>query len=605
MPIDAEVCYLVSSSPMQSSPDPLPAAGSAPDLIRFVTSTALVFVVCYVGVIAAVDSPHVLSPVWPASGVIFGIMLLWGRRMIPAIYIGIVASNAFWDFAAPMTWLGPLGSIFEAAATLAILKRRLGPRPRLIDPCSCAAFMLWAPWLPVFLNSLYGFTLLYLGETVALHEWSREIPTFIAANGSGLVLIGCAFAVWQNPPSARWWKFFAALLLLTLALSVPALWLPSPTPPYLLLLPLLLAAVTLGLRATAPLLAIVTLTASLAALYDVGPLSAASDNFVPLYTFLAIIAAASMPVAATCESLRTRSELIARSARTARLIFWSWSTRDGLLLDDGANPLILTRPPDPAGAFYDTQSDHGLRETVLGEKNMASSWTIAARDADGKPLAAEGVLFDLSDHQAREATRRLSWKSEVELRNLRASLAPHLLFNCLAAVRGIIRTDPDRARAFIDRLASFLRESTNTQSRETIPLLEEWQLCDNFLSLQSMRYERELPRVVDIEGAAFHALVPPMILLNLVENAVKHGIIDTIRPIVINGHLHDTTLHVSVRNHGPLGPTPAGRPGGLGIARARLQAIYGDDAKLEIHPSGEDVVAWFEIPARPPDKLPS
>jgi LytS/YehU family sensor histidine kinase len=120
-----------------------------------------------------------------------------------------------------------------------------------------------------------------------------------------------------------------------------------------------------------------------------------------------------------------------------------------------------------------------------------------------------------------------------------------------------------------------------------------------------MRYERELPRTVDIEGAAYHTDVPPMILLNLVENAVKHGTIDATHPLAVTARVLDGALQVSVRNHGSLGPSPTGRPGGLGIARARLKAIYGDTAKLEIHPSGPDIVAWFEIPSTPPSRLPS
>jgi LytS/YehU family sensor histidine kinase len=212
------------------------------------------------------------------------------------------------------------------------------------------------------------------------------------------------------------------------------------------------------------------------------------------------------------------------------------------------------------------------------------------------------MLIDASERLQLEETRRAAWRSKVELRNLRASLTPHLLFNCLAAVRGIVRTDPEKARMFIDTLSRFLRESTDAQSRETIPLHEEWQLCEDFLGLQAFRYERDLPRTVEIEGPAHHARIPPMMLLNLVENAVKHGEIGQQSPLRVRVALHNGRLAAEVRNRGTLGPVPTGRTGGVGTANARLQAVYGSDASLAIRQDGDDVVANLELPAALPPR---
>ena len=165
-----------------------------------------------------------------------------------------------------------------------------------------------------------------------------------------------------------------------------------------------------------------------------------------------------------------------------------------------------------------------------------------------------------------------------------------------------MRTDPERARSFIDRLARFLRDNTNAQTRETIPLLDEWQLCEDFLALQSMRYERELPRLVEIEGAAYHARLPPMILLNLVENAVKHGIVDQQHPLVVTVHLDGDYIEAEVRNEGILGPIPTSRPGGLGTARARLIFMYGEEGLLDIKQDHSHVVAKVRLPSRSDDQ---
>jgi LytS/YehU family sensor histidine kinase len=91
-----------------------------------------------------------------------------------------------------------------------------------------------------------------------------------------------------------------------------------------------------------------------------------------------------------------------------------------------------------------------------------------------------------------------------------------------------------------------------------------------------------------------------MMLLNLVENAVKHGEITQQHPLAVNVKLHDGRLIAEVRNHGKLGPEPQGRKGGFAMACARLHAVYGPNASLAIRQDGEDVSAKLELPAAAP-----
>jgi len=91
-----------------------------------------------------------------------------------------------------------------------------------------------------------------------------------------------------------------------------------------------------------------------------------------------------------------------------------------------------------------------------------------------------------------------------------------------------------------------------------------------------------------------------MILLNMVENAVKHGEVDQRHPLVISARLSSGLLDASVRSRGALGPQPTNRPGGLGISRARLQAVYGSAASLEISGVGGEVTASVHLPSEPP-----
>jgi hypothetical protein len=313
-------------------------------------------------------------------------------------------------------------------------------------------------------------------------------------------------------------------------------------------------------------------------------------DYTRVYSMFAVLAFGVLPVGAVSGEYRRllRQRLAAEQA--AGLRFWEWNDTEGLRLEGGEAPEKL----------FDPAEDRGSIETKFGGSDALSFWQTVARKADGSPREVAGMLIDASERLQLEETRRAAWKSEVELRNLRNSLTPHLLFNCLAAVRGIVRTDPEKAREFIDTLSRFLRESTNAQGRETVPVHEEWQLCEDFLGLQAFRYERELPRMVEIDGPAHHAQVPPMMLLNLVENAVKHGEITQQHPLAVNVKLHNGHLIAEVRNHGKLGPEPQGRSGGFGMACARLHAVYGPNASLAIRQDGEDVSARLELPAAAP-----
>lgn len=87
-----------------------------------------------------------------------------------------------------------------------------------------------------------------------------------------------------------------------------------------------------------------------------------------------------------------------------------------------------------------------------------------------------------------------------------------------------------------------------------------------------------------------------MMLLNLVENATKHGEISQRYPLVVQAQMHGGGLSAVVRNHGQLVEIPPQRPSGLNVARARLQVVYGNTASLLIGQEGTDVVAVLKIP---------
>jgi hypothetical protein len=560
-------------------------------LARALVAAGCMVAASFVGMWIASGTQSVISPFWPASGVAVGAVLLWGWPALAGVYAGVVASNIFNGLPMQFALVGPLGLTGETALAAAIVRAVIGKRAKLADLRGVLAIVLGAAWVPPLLNALICGRNLQLPDGSPFLGNESDILRFVLANGFGIALITPAMLVWWQTPVRDWWWRFVIVLFATAVATWIAFGMGQPA--FLLLIPLLAGAMATGLRGASVISVMTAVAIVILSGMGFGPLVTPQGvDYTRVYSLFAVLAFGVLPVGAVSGEYRRllRQRLAAEQA--AGLRFWEWNDTEGLRLEGGEAP----------GKLFDPAKDRGSLETKFGGSDTLSFWQTVARKPDGSPREVAGMLIDASERLQLEETRRAAWKSEVELRNLRNSLTPHLLFNCLAAVRGIVRTDPEKAREFIDTLSHFLRESTNAQGRETVPVHEEWQLCEDFLGLQAFRYERELPRMVEIEGPAHHAQVPPMMLLNLVENAVKHGEITQQHPLAVNVTLHNGQLIAEVRNHGKLGPEPQGRTGGFAMACARLHAVYGPNASLAIRQDGEDVSARLELPASAPTR---
>jgi two-component system sensor histidine kinase AlgZ len=109
------------------------------------------------------------------------------------------------------------------------------------------------------------------------------------------------------------------------------------------------------------------------------------------------------------------------------------------------------------------------------------------------------------------------------LQALQARIRPHFLFNSINAVLSLIRTKPKQAETALEDMADLFRVLM-AENRDLVPLKEEIELCKQYLSLESLRLEDRLKINWDINNMPDDALIPPLILQPLVENAVYHGI---------------------------------------------------------------------------------
>lgn len=179
---------------------------------------------------------------------------------------------------------------------------------------------------------------------------------------------------------------------------------------------------------------------------------------------------------------------------------------------------------------------------------------------------------------------------EAKLRSLQQQLNPHFLFNCLNSLRGMIDEDRGRAQQMVTRLAELLRASLRQDESSALALEEELATVDAYLELEWVRLEERLRIRREIEPGVRGALVPPMLVQGLVENALKHGIAQ----LPEGGELalcvtrQGEMLRVEVGNTGRL---RAQQGSGIGLknARERLRLLYGERASVEL---SEEPAGW-------------
>lgn len=196
-----------------------------------------------------------------------------------------------------------------------------------------------------------------------------------------------------------------------------------------------------------------------------------------------------------------------------------------------------------------------------------------------------------SQQLAAEASERHA--IEMQLKLLRSQLEPHMLFNTLANLHGLIGVDPLRAKAMLDQLIAFLRTTLAATRVVRHPLRTEFDCMRDYLALMGVRMGARLQAQFDLPAALGELPVPPMLLQPLVENAIKHGLEPQVfgGRIVISAERDGDTLRLSVRDNGvgmSAVPASTGAPFGLEQVRLRLAALYGERASLRLQqaPSG-------------------
>jgi streptogramin lyase/two-component sensor histidine kinase len=190
---------------------------------------------------------------------------------------------------------------------------------------------------------------------------------------------------------------------------------------------------------------------------------------------------------------------------------------------------------------------------------------------------------------------------DARLRLLQAQVAPHFLFNTLANVQALIKAQSPRAEKVMRNVIAYLRASVPQLNERATTLGQELQLVQAYLELMRTRFPDHIEFALHADDSLYPLRCPPLTLLTLVENAVRHGIdpsenggrIDIeVRRIDERCVIRVTDTGVGFRE----GSSGAGR--GLSILRERLQLFFRGEAELRLTArSPHGTIAEIEIPA--------
>jgi signal transduction histidine kinase len=202
-------------------------------------------------------------------------------------------------------------------------------------------------------------------------------------------------------------------------------------------------------------------------------------------------------------------------------------------------------------------------------------------------LASVGFALD-SHRRLRErevlASRMEAQLVEAQLGALRMQLQPHFLFNTLNAISALALAEPIRARRMISRLSDLLRLTLEERQTPLVPLSHELEFVRCYLEIQQERFRDRLRTRFDVADDTLRAAVPGMILQPLVENALRHGLLDKTTPgnLLIRARREGAHLHVSVEDDGLGLPDDVIDGVGLGTTRERLRMQFDDAASLDM-----------------------
>ncbi|HZZ95134.1 MAG TPA: histidine kinase [Usitatibacter sp.] len=279
----------------------------------------------------------------------------------------------------------------------------------------------------------------------------------------------------------------------------------------------------------------------------------------------------------------TRIAMLALAVVVGAMLFAlvRWGLRFGRPLSIGV--------PD---AMWQNALGHFFRGLVMGGLLTSILYFLAREQAAQRLLQQTRLAHAEIDRQMTEARLQL----------LQAQIEPHFLFNSLASVKRLYEKEPERGRSLLRNLGDYLRIAISRTRLREARLDEEFGLARSFLAIFQVRMGSRLRVRIDLPPELDSAMLPPLMLGTLVENAIKHGIGPRASggTVSLSARRHGEFLEVEVADDGVGFRARSGHGVGLANTRARLETMFAGAGSLEL--SARDrggVSATIRLPLRP------
>ncbi len=210
--------------------------------------------------------------------------------------------------------------------------------------------------------------------------------------------------------------------------------------------------------------------------------------------------------------------------------------------------------------------------------------------------------YNLRDHIMQES--RLREKiNEAELQTLKSQINPHFLFNSLNSISSLTITNPEKAHDMIIKLSGFLRYSLAHDPNNLIPLKKEIENMESYIAVEKVRFGDKLVFEANIHDACQEHNVPFLILQPLIENAIKHGVYESLEPVTVKvscKEIEDKKVLITVENGFDASAIPRKGTGtGIKNIKERLKIIYQLDELFTFEKTDNYFKVNLVIPNKP------
>lgn len=276
-------------------------------------------------------------------------------------------------------------------------------------------------------------------------------------------------------------------------------------------------------------------------------------------------------------------------------------------LPDGSESVHIELPPqigEELSNAIENAVETAAEEKVTRYHKQASTWfrsfvlllilaLLAMKALVGGKKRAEAETLTANAAAERESMQRQL--SETKMQMMQAQVEPHFLFNTLANLKYLMRTEPAAALTMLDHLTDYLHSALPDLRAVSSTVGCELGLAQAYLSIMQIRMGERLRFTIEASDAVRALPMPPAMLISLVENALKHGLEGWPQPgtVRIEAALDDGLLALRVHDDGAGFGGSAAQGAGLGLSNihTRLALLYGGAAELDVVSGGKGGVS--------------